>query len=1021
MYYSMKKIVFILFLNILFANSNFSQGYFNQWYFGHKAGLDFNSGSPVVKYNGEIFTDEGCATISDYDGNLLFYTDGVTIWNKNHKPMVNGTGLKGHFSSTQSALIVPFPNNNRKYYIFTVSNNLSDGELRYSIVDMAIDNGNGGIISLKKNILLGTNFTEKLVAAKANCGVWVLTHKRDNSDFYAYLIEGTKISQPIITTIGSAHYKYAYTGTMKVSPNNKKIALATLTGIVELFDFNRNTGNISNAITFPIDTGINTYGVCFSPNNKLLYVGQGYSDLTTPNTLFQYDISRKVDTLIFESKKPVGFPTSPTTKVFDIQIGPNNKLYISRPETSFLDIITNPNDIGFECNYIKNAINCGNNKVRPGLPNALIFPSKTIDIDLGKDTTICNGDTLALDATIVNSTYLWQDNSTNPKFTIKKPGQYWVKVTNSCGNSIGTINVEYTSLPYFDLGNDTTLCNGEKLTLDISMPDVTYLWQDDSNDSIFTVDTAGKYWVKVTNSCGSFIDTIEIDYTTIPTIELGNDTTLCEGENLLLDATTADVSYLWQDNSNDSTFTVDTAGKYWVHISNSCGSNSDTINIAYKTKPSLELGNDTILCKGEKLLLDATTEDATYLWQNLSNNPTFIVSEQGKYKVKVTNLCGASIDSINIGYTTIPSIDLGNDTTLCEGTGLILNATSPHSIYLWQDNTTDSIFNVEKSGIYWVKIENACGYNFDTINIDYITKPLIELGNDTTLCKREKLILNATSPNASYLWQDNSIDSSLLIDKAGKYWVKVRNLCGNSYDTINIVYTTIPIIELGNDTTLCKGEKLILNVSYPDASYLWQDNSTDSLLIVNNAGKYWAKVSNKCGFIQDTISIDYYPKPSIELGADTTLCIGEDLILNATTPNASYIWQDGSVEPVFTVSEEGTYWVRVNYCGITEDTINVQYEDCNCSLYIPNIFTPNDDSVNDIFSPSSNCTLSKYHLIIFNRWGEKLFETNNAKTPWDETFKDKPLPNGVYVYLLRYKYEDKEEFESVYGDITLIR
>src|SRR5690606_7299225 len=92
----------------------------NIWYFGENAGLDFNSGSPIALLDGQLNTLEGCSTISDSDGNLLFYSDGIKVWNKNHQIMLNGTGLHGHVSSTHSALIIPKPNNSNIYYIFTV-------------------------------------------------------------------------------------------------------------------------------------------------------------------------------------------------------------------------------------------------------------------------------------------------------------------------------------------------------------------------------------------------------------------------------------------------------------------------------------------------------------------------------------------------------------------------------------------------------------------------------------------------------------------------------------------------------------------------------------------------------------------------------------------------------------------------------------------------------------------------------------------------------------------------------------
>ena len=156
-----------LFLYIILTifNVGFAQNEANIWYFGENAGLDFNSGTPMTLLDGALDTAEGCASISDISGSLLFYTDGITVWNQNHDVMLNGSGLNGHPSSTHSAIIVPKPQSSNIYYIFTVDFEAGSNGLQYSEVDMALDSGLGGITS-NKNILLHTPSTEKITAIK---------------------------------------------------------------------------------------------------------------------------------------------------------------------------------------------------------------------------------------------------------------------------------------------------------------------------------------------------------------------------------------------------------------------------------------------------------------------------------------------------------------------------------------------------------------------------------------------------------------------------------------------------------------------------------------------------------------------------------------------------------------------------------------------------------------------------------------------------------------------------------------
>ena len=205
------KIKFYLLILLFIPTISIAQKEAAVWYFGEKAGLDFNSGSPVSITDGKIVTNEGCASISDKNGTILFYTDGTLVYNKLHKVMPNGSGLFGHNSSTQSAIIVPKPNNPYIYYIFTVDQPLPDNVddnllndqdppnngLNYSEVDIRLDNGLGDIPVNKKNIHLITynpdnneevkfKCSEKITAVQHGDGVsfWVITHFLDN--FFCY-------------------------------------------------------------------------------------------------------------------------------------------------------------------------------------------------------------------------------------------------------------------------------------------------------------------------------------------------------------------------------------------------------------------------------------------------------------------------------------------------------------------------------------------------------------------------------------------------------------------------------------------------------------------------------------------------------------------------------------------------------------------------------------------------------------------------------------------------------------------
>ena len=266
----------------------------NIWYFGKKVGIDFNSGTPIAINDGSLPAQvEGTSTISDSTGKLLFYTNGEAVWNARHDTMLNGYALYGHKSSTQAAVIIPKPGSNTLYYIFTTDDaehNLKNG-LQCSEVDMTLDGGLGGVIAATKNTLLDTALTEKLAAVRSYDGrtVWVITHEWGSDAFHVFQVTSSGVtSTPIISHIGSKHerdfYGYNAIGYMQVSPDGKRLALATFhLNVLELFDFDNSTGLISNPISLP--SGDQEYGVCFSPDNSKLYVSS-----PSKNLLYQFDI-----------------------------------------------------------------------------------------------------------------------------------------------------------------------------------------------------------------------------------------------------------------------------------------------------------------------------------------------------------------------------------------------------------------------------------------------------------------------------------------------------------------------------------------------------------------------------------------------------------------------------------------------------------------------------------------------------------------------------------------------------------
>lgn len=370
----MKK---FLYLFLLISYYSFSQSPAGIWYFGDKAGISFNTGTtPVVLNDGQIDTNEGCATLCDENGGLLFYTDGVKIWNKNHAIMPNGTGLLGDPSSTQSAIIVPNPGNSNLFYVFTVDELGKTNGLNYSVIDLTLDGGLGDVTT--KNVLLATPTLEKITVAKHDNGInfWVIAHRYGNNQFLSYQITPTGINPAVISSVGVSISSDTQRtlGYMKSSPDGKYVASVNsgLGSVMQLFNFNNITGQLSLVSTSPLNTDyIGGYGVEFSSNNKLLYVSNIDLD-NFKSELFQYNIESLNEATINASKTLIAqfdFDNFQEGIITALQLAPNQKIYIGRNNTSSLGVINNPNTVGIGCNVNLTAVNLGANVCYYGLPS----------------------------------------------------------------------------------------------------------------------------------------------------------------------------------------------------------------------------------------------------------------------------------------------------------------------------------------------------------------------------------------------------------------------------------------------------------------------------------------------------------------------------------------------------------------------------------------------------------------------------------------------------------------------------
>ncbi|MFD1551622.1 hypothetical protein DNU06_03040 [Putridiphycobacter roseus] len=405
---------------------------------------------------------------------------------------------------------------------------------------------------------------------------------------------------------------------------------------------------------------------------------------------------------------------------------------------------------------------------------------------------------------------------------------------------------------------------------------------------------------------------------------LGNDTTLCQGDSILLDASLIVGTYLWQDGSSDSVQWVNQPGNYYVTVTKNCEVYTDTIQVDYFPLVTVDFGVDTTLCGNETLNLDATFINANYAWQDGSNAPTFNVNSAGWHWVVVeANGCFGG-DSILISYLPAADVNLGPDTSACLGTNILLNANTGATSYLWNNGSTNTTLNVNQSGVYFVETAGYCGSSYDTIQVNFIAAPIVNLGNDTLLCANETYLINAPNINGAtgYLWQDGSTGASFLANQTGNYSLAVSIDGCTGVGSIQVNYSSL-FLDLGpTDTTLCFPATLNLDLTQGNASYLWQDGTTNSTYTISENGMYYVTISDNTCSLSDTIQVELNKvNSSFSFSTQSECGLGRVICQNLSAVNMGTINQlewyiDGeritSVNsPLFNFEVSGNYAIQL--------------------------------------------------------------------------------------------------------------
>lgn len=657
------------------------------------------------------------------------------------------------------------------------------------------------------------------------------------------------------------------------------------------------------------------------------------------------------------------------------------------------------------------------------------------DAGLPNQVNVCDGESVTISTTVGGATYQWNTGSTEGSISVTTPGEYILTVTNSCGIDVDTTTViGLGASPVFDLGPDQSICPGESVILNPGISG-TYEWHDGNVTTTYETTVPGEISLTVTNVCGQLSDTIEVSFLQpIPLLDLGADMSICPGETVLINPGISNVDYTWSDGSTGVSYTATTGEVIFLDISNACGFTTDTVVITLLAEvPILDLGADFSICPGDAVTLNPGINDVTYQWQDGSSNTTYTVDQSGEIILSIENACGVATDTVKVSVsTTGPVLDLGPDISVCEGETVLINPAINGVMYQWQDGSTGSSLAVNVSTTIVLEISNSCGSAADTmlVEIDGVA-PVVDLGMDILLCDGEGQTLSVNNDDVTIEWQDGSSNADFFVTEAGWYHVMLTNLCGTAADSVLITTALSPApFALGDDQIICTGTVVTLNAPAinPGEAIQWSTGSSATSIDVSASGDFELVISTVCGETSDDIIITVDDNEIIEVGDELyKFCDGDQFLFDVQQPfDASYLWSTGSTDAELSISAIGIYVVTItSACDEHIDEFIVEPDQCvNPNIFIPNIFSPNNDNINDVFRIEiDERDIVGFQVWIYDRWGGVVFNSLSADFEWRGDVDGKPLNPDVFVYhlLIDRQLGGRIVPEILKGDVTLIR
>ncbi|MCR9172362.1 MAG: PKD domain-containing protein [bacterium] len=671
-------------------------------------------------------------------------------------------------------------------------------------------------------------------------------------------------------------------------------------------------------------------------------------------------------------------------------------------------------------------------------------------VDAGPDQTVCTGTSVTLSGSGA-STYNWSNGVIDGVAFTPAIGAIDYTVTGTDANgcsSTDIVNVTVNPLPNVNAGPDQTVCDGAQVTLSGSGAQ-TYVWDNGITDGVAFTPAVGTTTYTVTGTdANGCVNTDQVDVTVnpLPTVEAGPNQTVCEGVQVTLSGSGAQ-TYAWDNGITNGVAFTPAVGTTTYTVTGTDGNgcvNNDQVDVTVNPLPIVDAGPNQTVCDGEQVTLNGSGA-SSYAWDNGITDGAAFTPSLGTttYTVTGTDANGCvNTDQVDVNVNPLPVVSAGPNQEVCEGEQVTLNGSGALT-YVWDNGVINGVAFTPSVGTTTYTVTgtdaNACSNN-DQVDVLVNPLPIVAAGEDFYSCDGEEITLNAVgSPNL--VWGGGIIDGVPFVPTGTQAYVVYDTLATGctANDTIVVYINPNPVVT-APDAEICPGDGVTLNGAGA-LTYVWDNGVTDGVeFYPTSTTEYIVEGTdgNGCSDVDTSlVRVMESPNASFQiLDMSLTTLDPTTGFANQSVGAVSYEWNfgDGSnisteFEPThtFPTDEPGEYEIVLTAYsaeGCPDQAVKYIHVFSDYTVYVPNAFTPDGNGANEIFKPvMDGFDPNDYELLIFNRWGDIIFESHNLEVGWDGTFarQDYEVQDGVYTWKITAGLENGNDTKIFVGHVTLLK